>query len=167
MAVTETPPPTVAVPPPPPTRTAFAPTGLAGGLGSGDHKVIGRLYIGFSLLFSLLVGAAGFALGLERLDTSGFNILTKDTAGQVLSFHMVADPLLLVAPLTLGIAFVIVPLQRGSGSIASPRAAAASFWVWLVGAALLPVSSLRSGGPGGGRASGVDLWIVATAMVVL
>lgn len=167
MAVTETPPETVAASAEPAPRTRVEPAGLALVLGSGDHKVIGRLYIGFSLVFALLVGAAGFTVGLERLDTSKLNFLSTGTAGQVVSFHQVADPLLFVAPLVLGIAFVIVPLQLGSRSIAFPRAAAASFWGWAVGGVLLTVSYLMNGGPGGGRTTGVDLWLVATAMVVL
>ena len=67
----------------------------------------------------------------------------------------------------LGLAIVVVPLQVGARAIAFPRAAAASFWAWLVGGVLLMVSYLMNGGPGGGRATGVDLWIVATAMVTL
>ena len=61
-------------------------------LGAGDHKVIGRLYIGFSLVFAPAGGRRRGHLGIERLDTSGFDILASDTAGQVLSFHLVADP---------------------------------------------------------------------------
>jgi len=167
MAVIETPPETVAASSEPAPRTRLEPTGLAAVLGAGDHKVIGRLYIGFSLVYALLVAAAGVTIGIERLDTSAFGILSEDTAGQVLSFHLVADTLLLIAPLTLGIAFVVVPLQLGARAIAFPRAAAASFWAWLVGGVLLTVSYLMNGGPGGGRATGVDLWIVATAMVIL
>ena len=55
MAVTD-------APPEAPTRPAAVPVpapiepptgGFAGVLGSGDHKVIGRLYLGFSLLYLL------------------------------------------------------------------------------------------------------------------
>ena len=34
------------------------PSGIAGVLGSGDHKTIGRLWIGCSLIFGVLAAAA-------------------------------------------------------------------------------------------------------------
>ena len=66
--------------------------------------------------------------------------------------------LLLPATVILGLALYVVPLQVGASTIAFPRAAAASFWAWLLGqrppACLLP----DDGGPGGVDFDGV-LWL--------
>ena len=40
----------------------------------------------------------------------------------------------------MGLALVVVPLQVGSATVAFPRAAAASFWGWLVGSGLVLAS---------------------------
>ncbi|MCU1455454.1 MAG: putative cytochrome c oxidase subunit [Acidimicrobiales bacterium] len=167
MAVTETPPAAVdAVAEPAPREPHIEPRGLAAVLGSGDHKVIGRLYMGFAVAFGLGVAVIGVLTDLERLNTKTISILSVDTYAQVLSLHDVAFPYLVVAPLLLGLAFVIVPLQVGSAAIAFPRAAAASFWAWLMGSGLLITSYAMNGGPGGGRSSGVDLFAVSLGLVV-
>ena len=61
MAVTETPPETVdAASATDASPTPSQPTGLAAVLGSGDHKVIGRLYIATSLILgALVIGGPG------------------------------------------------------------------------------------------------------------
>ncbi len=146
--------------------TQRQPAGLAGFLGSGDHKVIGRAYIVTSLLFGLAAAVTGELVAVEQIDTSRLNVLSADTAFQVFTFHSVSATFLFLLPLMLGLAFVVVPLQVGASTIAFPRAAAASFWVWLIASALVVTSYLINGGPQGGRARGVDLWIVALAAVL-
>ncbi len=172
MVVTESPPETTTANQSTAGATAIdtsrpRPTGLAGFLGSGDHKVIGRAYIASSLLFGLAAAVAGELVAVERIDTSRLNILSADTAFQVFTFHSVAATFLFLLPLVLGIAMVVVPLQVGATTIAFPRAAAASFWTWLIAGALVVVSYVINGGPGGGRARGADLWVVAIAAVLV
>ena len=48
-----------------------------------------------------------------------------------------------------------------------PRAAAASYWAWLLGAVLLVASYLADGGPGGDRVSAVRLWIAALGLIIV
>lgn len=168
MAVTETPPETVDAAA---AEAASAPrphpTGLAGVLGSGDHKVIGRLYIVFSLVFGLLVLALGEAFAVESIKPATLDVFGSDTAYQLFSLARVGSVFLLGLPLVIGVAMVVVPLQVGARSIAFPRAAAASFWGWLLGSALLLGAYAANGGPGGGSAKGVDLWIAAMGLIVL
>ncbi len=164
MAVTESPPEVVAAGAS--VVTHRQPTGLAGFLGSGDHKAIGRAYIVTALIFGLAAAVTGELVAVEQIDTSRFNVLSADTAFQVFTFHSVSATFLFLLPLALGLAFVVVPLQVGAPSIAFPRAAAASFWAWLIASALVVISYLINGGPQGGRARGVDLWIVALAAVL-
>ena len=134
---------------------------------TGDHKKIGRLYIGFSAL--LVVGGlvVAFLLGLEKADPTGYQILPSDTISQLFSLYGVGTVFLGVVPLLLGLSIYVVPMQVGARTIAFPRAAAASFWAWFVGGGLMIVAYAINGGPGGGRAKGVDLFLGALGLVVL
>lgn len=168
MAVTETPPETVDAAA---AEAASAdrphPTGLAGVLGTGDHKVIGRLYIVCSLIFGLLVLTLGELFAVESTKPATLDVFSSDTAYQLFSLARVGSVFLLGLPLVIGVAMVVVPLQVGARTIAFPRAAAASFWGWLLGSALMLGAYAANGGPGGGSAKGVDLWIAAMGLIVL
>ncbi len=150
-------------------HTALAPprpaTGFAALIGTGDHKTIGRLWIVTSLLFLLVSGVTGGLLGIERIDTSGLGVLDTDTVGQVFSLHAVAGTFLFLVPLLLGLAIYVVPLQVGAPAIAFPRAAAASYWVFLTSGVIVIAAFLADGGPAGSDADAVALFVVG--MVVL
>ena len=64
-------------------------------------------------------------------------------------------------------AVAIVPLQVGARSLAFPRLAAAGFWAWLGGIVLIVISLADNGGPGGGNADMVDLFLGGLALVVI
>ena len=51
-----------------PTATTPAPTGLASILGTGDHKVVGRVWIAVSLLQLAIAGAAALFVAVLRID---------------------------------------------------------------------------------------------------
>lgn len=146
------------------TPVAPAATGLAGVLGSTDHKVIGRLYLGTAVLFGIGTAVTGLLGALQLVDDS---LLAADVAPQVFSFHITSVTLLAVAPALLGLAMVVVPLQVGARAIAFPRAASASFWGFLIGGGLSVAAYAINGGPGGGRADAVDLWTAAWALVAV
>jgi heme/copper-type cytochrome/quinol oxidase subunit 1 len=150
-----------------PTDDVVPAGGLAGLLGTGRHAVIGRLWIGTSLVFLVLTGALGGVLGAERFKTDTYNILNQDNYGQTLSLHGVGALFLFAIPILIGIATVVVPAQVGAESIAFPRAAAAAFWTYLIGGGMVVVSYLINGGPFGGNLKGVDLFLVSLGMVVV
>lgn len=168
MAVTETPPETVAA-----GRSATPAvsrpeaTGLAAALGSGDHKVIGRLYVVTSLLFGLATVVIGGLFAFESVDAATLEVFTSGTVAQSFSLFRLAAVFLAAIPLVIGVAMVVVPLQLGAPSVAFPRAAAASYWGWLIGSLLFIASYLMDGGPGGGSGSGVNLWIASFGMVLV
>jgi heme/copper-type cytochrome/quinol oxidase subunit 1 len=168
MAVTETPPETVAAA----SETANSaprpqPTGLAAVLGSGDHKVIGRLYIVTSLVFGVLVAALAQGFAVESTKPATLDVFSQGSAFQLFTLMRVGGLFLLALPLVIGVALVVVPLQVGARSVAFPRAAAASYWAWLLGSGLLVASYLADGGPGGSRESAVRLWIAAMGLVIV
>jgi heme/copper-type cytochrome/quinol oxidase subunit 1 len=152
------------------SAATVAPTpvgGLAGVLGSGDHRVIGRLFVCASLLFLVVAGVAGGLFGGERLQVGTLDVFDDEgTALQVLSLHSVSAVFLFLLPLVLGIAFVVVPAQLGSRTIAFPRAAAASFWLWLLAGGVLLASYAIDGGPFGDDYDGVGLFVLSLAAVV-
>ena len=140
--------------------------GLAGLLGTGRHRSIGRLWVGTSLVFLAVTGVLGGVLGAERIKPETYNILNKDNFAQTLSLHGVGGVFLFALPILIGLGTIVVPRQMGAHTIAFPRAAAAAFWGYLVGGGLLVVSYLINGGPYGGNEKGVDLFLVSLAMVV-
>lgn len=136
-------------------------------LGTGDHKTIGRLWIGSSLLFLI----AGLVLELvataEIADLSGFAI--ANDGNQLTQIWSLARDLLLFAglmPLLIGIGTYVVPLQVGASSMAFPRGAAAAFWTWFLGVVVLVLAYIMNGGPAGGRVDYVVLWTLALGVVV-
>lgn len=168
MAVTETPPETAeTAADPTPAAARPAPTGLAAVLGSGDHKVVGRLYVVTALVLGVPLLVLGTLFGVERIGTDSVDVFGEGTVFQFFTLLRVGTVFLLALPLAIGVAVVVVPLQVGARSIAFPRAAAASYWGWLLGSLLLLASYLMNGGPGGGSGSGVNLWIASMGMLIL
>jgi cytochrome o ubiquinol oxidase subunit 1 len=134
-------------------------------LGSSDHKTIGRFYIGFSLLFGV---AAWVLVALSSVeDIEDASLLPDDSVFQVFTLSRISLVLFFAIPLLLGLAIYLVPLQVGASTIAFPRAAAASFWTWLLGAAMLIVCYLANGGVGGGQEKAVDLTYLAMGVTVM
>lgn len=150
----------------PPTH-ASAPTGLAALLGSGDHKVIGRLWIVGALIHLVLGGAAAAAVAAERIDGSGFDVIGSDWFAQIATFRSLGLAFLFLLPLTIGIATAIVPLQVGASTLAFPRAAAAALWTYLIAGGVVIASYALDGGPGGADTDGVRLFVVAFVLVLI
>jgi heme/copper-type cytochrome/quinol oxidase subunit 1 len=148
------------------TAPALAPTGLAAILGSGDHKVVGRLWVVAAMIHLVLVGIVAVLVSAERVDSGSFDVLGSDWVLQAETFRFIGAVFLLVLPLTIGIATVVVPLQVGAPTIAFPRAAAAAAWTYLLGGGLLLGAYAIDGGPGGSDADGVELFVAAFAVVV-
>jgi heme/copper-type cytochrome/quinol oxidase subunit 1 len=141
--------------------------GLTGMFGTGDHLVLGRLWIGVSICFLLVSGVAGALVGIERFDTTHYDVLDGKNYAQTLSLHSVSGIFLFLLPMLLGLATVVVPRQVGASAIAFPRAAAAAFWTYLIGGGIVVTSYLINGGPFGGNDKGVDLFLVSLALVVV
>lgn len=120
---------------------------LADGVTSGDHKVIGRLWIMSAALFGLFTLVADVLVRIERIDTESVTLFSNGFAyEQWFTLHRVGLVFLFVLPLLIGIAMVVVPLQIGAPSLAFPRAAAAALWTWAVSGVILVVSWAIDGG---------------------
>jgi cytochrome c oxidase subunit 1 len=143
------------------------PAGIGGLVGTADHKVVGRAYLICSLVFLGAALVLATLASAEGIDLSRLEILGTESFFQVFTLSWIGIAFLGVLPAFLGLALFVVPLQVGSPSVAFPRAAAASFWAWLLGSGLLIGSYAINGGPGGGRLEGVLLTFAAWGMIIL
>jgi cytochrome c oxidase subunit 1 len=166
MAMTETRPAPEATAEAPPQAVPADPAGLAGWFTTSDHKRVGRLWIATSLLFLLAGGVLVALLGIEGTK-SGLDIFDKGSFLQASTLSTEALVLLFLAPLFLGIATFVVPLQVGSPEIAFPRGSATAYWLYLVSAGVLVASYLADGGPTGGSRDAADLWLLAMIGVLV
>ncbi len=141
--------------------------GLAGWVTTSDHKRVGTLYVAASMVFLVATLVIGGLLAFERIDPTHTNLLGNSSTDQLFSLYQYGLVFLVVAPLMLGLAIAIVPLQVGARAIAFPRAAALSLWMWLLGALVMIAAYVANGGPGGGNDRAVGLYLVALAVVVL
>lgn len=134
-------------------------------LGSSDHKTTGRLYIGFALLFGIVAKVVAALAALHEIPDVDF--LEQDVVFRLLTFSRLGLVFLFAIPLLLGLAIYLVPLQIGASTIAFPRAAALSFWTWLLGSVLLGISYIADGGIGGAEPDAIDLGYLALFVVVV
>ena len=132
-----------------------------------DHKGIGR-HVHRQLARSALAATAvvGVLLGIERIDGDD-SLLDAGALPQLFPLFRVGLVFGVLVPLLLGVAVAVVPLQLGARSLAFPRLAAAGFWTWLGGLVLVVVSLADNGGPGGGDAEMVDLFLAAHVLLVV
>lgn len=162
MAVTETSPATDE----PGTDRVVGPNAVEQLLGSIDHKVTGRIFILFSLLFVAfdLVAAA-----LVNIDAAA-DLFSEELSIRLWLNHPIGLLLGGVLPLILGLAIYLVPLQVGSPSISFPRAAAMSAWAWLMGVILFSIALGFDGSYGGtklemARLGNVSVGLMAVALM--
>jgi len=139
---------------------------VADWLTTTDHKRIGRMFIAVSLAALLGAVAVAALLGIERIDAQAA-MLDINTIPQLFAIYRVALTFIVLVPLLLGIAVAVVPLQLGARSLTFPRLAAAGFWTWLVGSALVVYSIAANGGPGGGNSRFVGLFLVGHIVLLL
>jgi cytochrome c oxidase subunit I len=145
-----------------------------------DHKRIGILYIGTSLVFFL---AGGILAMLMRAQLAAPNehFITRNSYDELFTIHGTTMIFLFIVPFWAGLANFLIPLMIGARDMAFPRLNAASYWFFVFGGAGLFLSFLSSGGaakagwysypplsekafsPG----SGQDLWILSLHLVAL
>jgi cytochrome c oxidase subunit I len=143
-----------------------------------DHKRIGLLYIGTSLVFF----AAGGLLALlmrAQLAQANEHFITRNSYSELFTIHGTTMIFLFIVPFWAGLANYLVPLMIGARDMAFPRLNALTYWLFLFGGLTMFLSFLANGGasksgwygypplsekffsPG----SGQDLWILSLHLV--
>ena len=133
---------------------------------SPDHKKIGRLYAGFGLLVLAAAAVVAVLLGLERAD-DGSELLAAGSLLQVFQVYRVGLIVGGLAPIALGLALAVAPLQVGARQVAFPRVALIGFYFWLAGFTFTVVALARNGGIGGGDETAVDLFLAGLGLAAV
>jgi len=152
--------------------------GIASWVTTTDHKRIGLLYIGTSLVFF----AAGGILALlmrAQLAQANEHFVTRNSYNELFTIHGTTMIFLFIVPFWAGLANYLVPLMVGARDMAFPRLNALTYWLFLFGGLVMFLSFLANGGasksgwygypplsekffsPGHGQ----DLWILSLHLV--
>ncbi|HEX6702688.1 MAG TPA: cytochrome c oxidase subunit I [Gaiellaceae bacterium] len=111
-----------------------------------DHKRIGILYIGTSLVFFLLGGV--FALLMRaQLATPNEHFVTRTSYNELFTMHGTTMVFLFVVPILAGFANFLVPLMIGARDVAFPRLNALSYWLYVLGGVVMMGSFFAAQGP--------------------
>jgi cytochrome c oxidase subunit 1 len=145
---------------------------VASWLVTTDHKRIGILYIGTSLLFFVLAGLMAMVLRLQLIQEDG-GLVGPDRYNELVTIHGTSMVFLVVVPILAGFGNFLLPLMIGARDVAFPRLNALSYWLFALGGATLMLSFFADGGaakfgwtgyaplstqqPG----NGADLWILS------
>jgi cytochrome c oxidase subunit I len=145
-----------------------------------DHKRIGLLYIGTSLVF-FAAGGLLAVLMRAQLAQADEHFITRNTYNELFTIHGTTMIFLFIVPFWAGLANYLIPLMIGARDMAFPRLNALSYWLFLFGGVTMFLSFLASGGaaksgwysypplsenffsPGNGQ----DLWILSLHLVAL
>src|SRR3954447_14570332 len=114
-------------------------------LTTSDHKKLGSVFLGFSLLFLLTGGILALVL---RGQLAEGDLIGADTYGRLFNMHATIMTTLFLAPAWVGLATYVVPLQIGSGRLALPRLHALALWLYVAGGGVL-VAAYIVGTPAG------------------
>lgn len=174
MTVTDTRPGDVA----PASVTAAPPAGAEAITATADHKRLGLLFLGGSLLFLVVGGVVGMVLRAE-LAAEGVDVVAGNYT-RLFNLHATVSALLFLGPAWVGLATYLVPLQIGSGRLALPRLHAFATWLFLLGGGLLVsayvigpplglgiADATPAAAPDGGANNANALAVVSMAMVAV
>ena len=150
--------------------------GVSSWLVTTDHKRIGVLYIGTSLVFFALAGIMALVFRTQLAEPNS-SVLTPQQYNELITIHGTAMIFLFVVPLLSGFANYLVPLMLGARDVAFPRLNALSYWLFVLGGLVLMLSFFAKGGaaqagwtsypplseqtPGHGQ----DLWILSLHII--
>src|SRR6187549_1429837 len=105
-----------------------------------DHKRIGVMYL-VSVLTAFALGGFFALLVRTELLTPGKTIIEHDTYNQMFTLHGAIMVFLVIIPgIPAALGNIVLPLQLGAKDVAFPRLNLASYYMWLLGAALMLTS---------------------------
>jgi cytochrome c oxidase subunit 1 len=156
------------------SQCGHLPRSVTGWLTTTDHKALGVAYIVTSLVF-LAIGGVLAGIIRAELAEPGLQIVSEQTYNGVFTIHGSVMVYLFAVPFGFGLANYLVPLQIGAPDLAFPRLNAFSYWLYLIGGAVMLVGFLSDGGAAafgwfaypplsgmsGSPGLGADLWIIS------
>ncbi len=150
------------------------PRTVLGWVTTTDHKALGVAYIVTSMVFLLIGGALAGVIRAE-LAEPGLQLVSQQTYNSVFTIHGSVMVYLFAVPFGFGLANYLIPLQIGAPDLAFPRLNAFSYWLYVIGGAVMLLGFVTDGGAAGfgwfaypplsGAAGspglGADLWIIS------
>ena len=159
-------------------------SGAVGWLTSTDHKRIGLLTVGTSLVLLLVFGVLALVMRTQ-LAHPAQSLVTAQTYNELFTLHGSGMIVLVITPMAVGIGVYLVPLQVGAPVIAAAKTTLFSYWLYVLGACMILLSTTTAEPPADGWYSylplsdsryspgyGMDLWIfgmmlAVTAMMIM
>jgi cytochrome c oxidase subunit I+III len=123
--------------------------GIAGSIGSTDHKVIGLRYLYTGFAFLILAGMEALVIRTQ-LAESNLQVVDPETYNQLFSMHGVTMMFLAATPILSGFGNYFLPLMIGARDMAFPRLNAFSYWVYLAAGLFLHSAFLVGQAPDAG-----------------
>ena len=111
-------------------------------LTSVDHKKIGIMYIIVAMVMLLRGFADAIMMRLQLMLASGGSegFLNAHHYDQIFTAHGVIMIFFMAMPFMVGLMNIVVPLQIGARDVAFPFLNSLSFWLFIVGVALMNIS---------------------------
>jgi cytochrome c oxidase subunit 1 len=100
---------------------------------STDHKRIGLLTLGTSLVMLLLMGVLALLMR-SQLARPEETFLDAHVYNQLFTIHGSGMIYMVMTPFAIGLGVYLVPLQIGAPGIALPRLTLLGYWLYLLGA---------------------------------
>ena len=110
-----------------------------------DHKRLGLLYIGYSLVFLVIAGIEATIMRIQLIRPHN-NFVSPDVFNRMFTMHGTTMIFFVIMPMLFGFANYLVPLMIGARDMAFPRLNAFSFWLTAFGGILLYFSFLGANG---------------------
>ena len=145
---------------------------------SGDHKVVGLMFIATALTF-LVLALTEFVLMRVQLIVPESTIIDPIIFDRLLSTYGATAAVFFGIPFGLGLACYVAPLQVGARGLAFPRLASFAYWLYLFGGIALYASYLYNPPDAGVNPlpplsddvfspfAGTDAWIVGVGLALL
>jgi cytochrome c oxidase subunit I+III len=130
-------------------RTWGTGPGLAGWLGTVDHKRIATRYIVTAFTFFALAGMLALLMRLQ-LARPEARLIGPDLYAQIFTVHGSTMMFLFAVPIMEAMGLYLVPLMVGTRNVAFPRLNNYGYYVYLTGGLLLWIGFLSNVGPDAG-----------------
>ena len=123
-----------------------------------DHKKLGLMYIGMSLVFLLLGGLEAAIMRLQ-LAVSHAHVVSPQVFNRMFTMHGTTMIFWVAMTILFGFGVYLVPLMIGTRDMAFPRLNAWGFWMSAFGGLLLYISfNAGNGLNGAGNAPDIGCW---------
>ena len=145
MTVTDTPPEADEAPEAAEPGAEEAPAVVSPWPPATDHKVVGTLFVVTGLLFLVASGVIALVLRAQ-LTSPDLSVVGRTTYGELFTLHGVLAVFGFLAPVWIGLATAVVPLQIGASRLAFPRLQALALWLVVAGGTMIATSPFVKGG---------------------